>query len=152
MFELISPKLGHVYTWAWDILIRSIGHGRRRHNRRRKPSTSIYLFNNIGNFMLQSRGGFTTYVNANSRGFSATTKFLRWHFTHTHWMFMRGNAFGCICLSLWVFLYVCPVRAIAFRCFDLQTLLSVRRYNFRTSRLMPSIKVIGSRSRSYERN
>ena len=25
IFELISPKLGHVCTWAWDILIRSKG-------------------------------------------------------------------------------------------------------------------------------
>ena len=63
-----------------------------------------------------------------------------------------GTTFGrvgqSVCLS--VCLCVCPVRALTFESLDLETSFLVRRYTFRISRPSSYVKVIGSRSRSYE--
>ena len=53
----------------------------------------------------------------------------------------------CVCLS------VCPsVQAMTFESLHIETSFLVCRYIFTISRLHLSIKVIGSRSRSYEKN
>ena len=58
-----------------------------------------------------------------------------------------GNVFGRVCLS------VCPfVQTITFEQLHIETSFSVCRYSFTISRSSSSIKVIESRSRSYEKN
>ena len=62
-----------------------------------------------------------------------------------------GNVFSCICLC--VCLSVCPsVQTITFELFHIKTSFLVCRYIFTISRSSLSIKVIGPRSRSYEKN
>ena len=71
-----------------------------------------------------------------------------------------GNVFGhvcmcmCVCLvCLSVCLSVCPsVQTITFELLYIETSFLVCRYIFTISRSSLSIKVIGSRSRSYEKN
>ena len=60
-----------------------------------------------------------------------------------------GNVFGHVCLSVCVFL---SVQAITFEPLDIETSFLVCRYILTISRSSLSIKVIGSRSRSYEKN
>ena len=62
-----------------------------------------------------------------------------------------GNVFGhvCLCVCLSVFLFV---QAIPFELLDIETSFLVCRYILTISRSSLSIKVIGSRSRSYEKN
>ena len=55
-----------------------------------------------------------------------------------------GYTFGLIVLS------VCSVRAVTFESLDLETSILVSRYVFTISRSFSYVKVIGSRSRSYE--
>ena len=66
-----------------------------------------------------------------------------------------GNVLGHVCLC--VCLYVClsvflSVQAITFEPLDIETSFLVCRYILTISRSSLSIKVIGSRSRSYEKN
>ena len=74
-----------------------------------------------------------------------------------------GNVFGHVCLSvhvsLSVYLSVCvcvsvflSVQAITFEPLNIETSFLVCRYILTISRSSLSIKVIGSRSRSYEKN
>ena len=59
----------------------------------------------------------------------------------------------CLCVCLSVCLSVCPsVQAITFELLHIETSFLVCRYISTTSRSNLSIKVIGSRSRSYEKN
>ena len=65
-----------------------------------------------------------------------------------------GNVFSHVCLS--VYLSVClsvflSVQAITFELLHIETSFLVYRYIFTISRSSLSIKVIGSRSRSYEK-
>ena len=65
-----------------------------------------------------------------------------------------GNVFGHVCVSVCVSvcLSVCPsVQAITFELLYIDTSFLVYRYIFATSRSSLRLKVIGSRSRSYER-
>ena len=75
-----------------------------------------------------------------------------------------GDVFGHVCLSMClsvcVYLSVClsvclsvflSVQAITFEPLDIETSILVCRYILTISRLSLSIKVIGSRSRSYEK-
>ena len=69
------------------------------------------------------------------------------------------NVFSHVCLSvcLFVCVSVCvsvflPVQAITFQSLDIETSFLVCRYILTISRSSLSIKVIGSRSRSYEKN
>ena len=57
-----------------------------------------------------------------------------------------GNIFGHVCLSLFL-----SVQAITFESLDIETLFLVCRYILTISRSILSIKVIGLRSRSYEK-
>ena len=61
-----------------------------------------------------------------------------------------GNVFGHVCVSdcVSVCLFL-SVQAITFEPFDIETLFLVCRYIMTISRSGLSIKVIGSRSRSY---
>ena len=75
-----------------------------------------------------------------------------WYFYHPR---MRvGNVFGhvcvsvCLCVCLSVFL---SVQAITFEPLDIETSFLVCRYILTISRSSLSMKVIGSRSRSYEK-
>ena len=59
----------------------------------------------------------------------------------------------CVCLSVWVCLSVfLSVQAITFEPLNIETSFLVCRYIFTISRSGLSIKVIRSRSRSYEKN
>ena len=59
----------------------------------------------------------------------------------------------CVCVCLSVCLSVCPsVQAITFELLHIETSFLVCRYIFTISRSSLSVKVIGSRSRSYEKN
>ena len=59
----------------------------------------------------------------------------------------------CVCLSLCVSVCVClSVQAITFELLHTQTSFLVYGYIFTMSRSSSSIKVIGSRSRSYQKN
>ena len=70
---------------------------------------------------------------------------------HYHPRMRVGNVFGHVCLS--VCLSVCPsVQAITFELLHIETSFLVCWYIFTTSRSSLSIKVIGSRLRSYEKN
>ena len=69
-----------------------------------------------------------------------------------------GNVFGrvCLCVCVSVCLCVCvsvflSVQAITFEPLDIETSFMVCRYILTISRSSFSIKVIGSRSRSYEK-
>ena len=81
----------------------------------------------------------------------------KFNFYHPHmWV---GNVSGHVCLSvclfvcLSVYLSACPsVQTITFELFDKETSFLVCRYILTISRSSLSIKVIGSRSRSYEKN
>ena len=55
----------------------------------------------------------------------------------------------CVCVCVSVFL---SLQAITFELLDIETSFLVCRYILTTSRSSLSIKVIGSRSRSYEKN
>ena len=73
---------------------------------------------------------------------------------HYHPRMWVGNVFGHVCLS--VCLCVClsvflPVQAITFEPLNIETSFLVCRYILTISRSSLSIKVIGSRSRSYEK-
>ena len=57
------------------------------------------------------------------------------------------NVFGHVCLSVFL-----SVQAITFEPFNIETSFLVCRYILTISRSSLSIKVIGSRSRSYEKN
>ena len=58
-----------------------------------------------------------------------------------------------MCVDLSICLFVCPsVQAITFEPLHMETSFSVCRYIFAISRSFLSIKVIGSRSISYEKN
>ena len=61
-----------------------------------------------------------------------------------------GNVFGhvCVCVCLSVFL---SFQAITFEPLDIETSILVCRYILTISRSSLSIKVIGTRSRSYEK-
>ena len=61
-----------------------------------------------------------------------------------------GNVFShvCVCVCLSVFL---SIQAVTFEPLDIETSSLVCRYVFATSRSSLRIKVIGSRSRSYEK-
>ena len=62
-----------------------------------------------------------------------------------------GNVFSYVCLS--VCLSDClSVQTITFELLDIETSFLVCRYTLTISRQSLSIKVIGSRSRSYEKN
>ena len=62
-----------------------------------------------------------------------------------------GNVFGHVCVS--VCLSVClSVQAITFELLDIETSFLVCRYILTISRSCLSINIIGSRSRSYEKN
>ena len=89
-----------------------------------------------------------------------------YHFNSYHACMRVGNVFGrvcvcvcvcvcvsvCLCVCLSVCLSVCPsVQAITFETLHIETSFLVCRYTFATSRSSLSIKVIGSRSRSYEK-
>ena len=73
---------------------------------------------------------------------------------HYHLLMWVGNVFGhvcvsvCLCVCLSVFL---SVQAITFEPLDIETSFLVCRYILTISRSSLSIKVIGSRSRSYEK-
>ena len=73
-----------------------------------------------------------------------------------------GNVFGHVCVSVCVSVCVCvclcvcvsvflSVQAITFEALDIETSFLVCRYILTISRSSLSIKVIGSRSRSYEK-
>ena len=65
-----------------------------------------------------------------------------------------GNVFSRVCLSvcLSICLSVCPsVQSLTFELLDVETSFLVCRYILTISRPSLSIKVIGSRSRSYEK-
>ena len=69
-----------------------------------------------------------------------------------------GNVFGHVCLSVCVSVCLCAclsvflsVQAITFEPLDIETSFLVCRYILTISRSSLSIKVIGSRSRSYEK-
>ena len=62
----------------------------------------------------------------------------------------HGNAFRHICLSVSV--CVCTVHALTFESLDLETSFLVHKYIFRTPMSRLITKVIGSRSKLYERN
>ena len=81
----------------------------------------------------------------------------------------EGNVFGCVCVCVCVCLCVClsvhlsvclcfclsvclSVQAITFESLDIETSFLVCRYILTISRWSLGIKVIGSRSRSYEKN
>ena len=86
-------------------------------------------------------------------------KFLQFDFYHPR---MRvGNVFSCFCVCVCVCLSVCPsvclsvcmpVKAITFEPLHIETSFLVYRYIFTISRSSLSIKVIGLRSRSFEKN
>ena len=65
-----------------------------------------------------------------------------------------GNAFGhvclCVCVSVCVSVFL-SVQAITFESLDIETSFLVCRYILTISRSSLSIKVMGSRSRSYEK-
>ena len=69
-----------------------------------------------------------------------------------------GNVFGhvcvcvcvCVCVSVYVSVFL-SVQAITFEALDIETLFLVCRYILTISRSGLSIKVIGSRLRSYEK-
>ena len=66
-----------------------------------------------------------------------------------------GNVFGHVCLSVCVSVCVSvclSVQAITFEPLDIETSFLVCRYILTISRSHLSIKVIGSRSRSYEKS
>ena len=66
-----------------------------------------------------------------------------------------GNVFSCVCLCVCVSvcLSVClSIQTVTFEPFDIETLFLACRYILTISRSSLSIKVIGSRSRSYEKN
>ena len=61
-----------------------------------------------------------------------------------------GNVFSHVCLSVCLSVFL-SVQAITFEPLDIETSFLVCRYIFTISRSSLSIKVIGSRSRSYEK-
>ena len=61
-----------------------------------------------------------------------------------------GNVFGHVCLSVCVSVFL-SVQAITFEPLNIETSFLVCRYILTISRSSLSIKVIGSRSRSYEK-
>jgi len=61
-------------------------------------------------------------------------------------MHLDVSVFVCVCLSVYVCLSVCPVHALTFECYDLETSLLVCGYIFRISRPVLYIKVFGSSS------
>ena len=69
-----------------------------------------------------------------------------------------GNVFGHVCVSVCLSMCLCvclsvflSVQAITFELLDIETSFLVCRYILTISRSSLSIKVIGSRSRSYEK-
>ena len=62
-----------------------------------------------------------------------------------------GNVFGHVCLSVCLSVFM-SVWAITFEPLHIETSFLVYRYILTISRSSLSIKVIGSRSRSYEKN
>ena len=86
----------------------------------------------------------------------------KWSTSSHYYPRMRvGNIFGhvclsvclCVCVCLFVCLSVCPsVQTITFELLDLETSFLVCRYILTISRSSLSIKVIGWRSKSYEKN
>ena len=82
--------------------------------------------------------------------FSFSSKYfsiLSWQFVTTR----VGNVFGCVCLC--VCLSVCrSVQTITFEPLYVETSFLVCRYILTISRSSLSIEVIGSRSRSHEKN
>ena len=71
---------------------------------------------------------------------------------HCYHLRMRvGNVFGHVCLSVCVSVFL-SVQVITFESLDIETSFLVCRYILTISRSSLSIKVIGSRLRSYEKN
>ena len=76
-----------------------------------------------------------------------------WEEFRTHYYHPRmrvGNVFSCVCMSVCMSVFL-SVQAITFEPLDIETSFLVCRYILTISRSSLSIKVIGSRSRSYEK-
>ena len=83
--------------------------------------------------------------------------YVPWEYVY-HPRMRVGNVFGHVCLSACLSVYLCvclsvflSVQAITFEMLDIETSFLVCRYILTISRSSLSIKVIESRSRSYEK-
>ena len=82
---------------------------------------------------------------------SVNTTTICCHSTHFYHPRMRvGNLFGHVCVSVCLSVFL-SVQAITFEPLNIETSFFVCRYILTISRSSLSIKVIGSRSRSYEK-